>query len=74
MHWAFFSWHIIKLPVFPSKSVSPEEINELNIVFPNILKNIIEFNENYFGDICDFDTFGFINIASLLWGTSDIKF
>lgn len=49
----------------------PEDANELNTVLCNILKNIwyiLNFNKSYFGIIYDFDfeTFGFINLLSLL--------
>lgn len=68
------------LPLPPPKFVPPEDINELNVVFPNILKNIMwftsKFNRNDFVIVYDFDfdTFGFISILSLLSGTPEVKF
>lgn len=72
-----FCWYILKLLLSPSKSVPPEDINVLNSMLPNILKNIqftSEFNRNDFGIICDFDfdTFGFISTPSLSLGIPEV--
>lgn len=69
--WAFFPSNILRVPLTPSWSAPSEDVNELNTVLPNILRNTwytSKSSNNDFGIIydLDFDTFGFSSLLSLL--------